>query len=154
MSANLRFFHICERFWIHPLTGKFDIIGCFDGLTYHLLRLGDGTYRPFKAPPFSVVLGVSGLTESGIFQMSISGPETVESSPKLVYSDTILVNHTDPVGQNILSFTVKDLIISSPGRYIVEIAAKNVMRNPNSVYFIGVRVLTMNGIEPGGGGEN
>lgn len=151
MSADLRFLHICERFWIHPLTGKFDIIGCFDRFTYRILHEEDGTCFPFKAPPFSVVVGVSGLTESCICQMSISGPETEEASPKPVYSDTILVNHADPVGQNILAFNVNELIIPLPGKYIVEISAKSVARNHNSI--IGVRVLTMNGIEPVSKGE-
>lgn len=152
MSADLRFLHICERFWIHPLTGKFDIIGCFDRFTYHLIHEEDGTCFPFTAPPFSVVVGVSGLTENCIFQMSISGPETDTESPKTVYSDTILVNHADPLGQNILSFNVKDLTIPLPGRYIVEVSAKSVARNHSSI--IGVRVLIMNGIEPGNRGAN
>lgn len=149
MTANLRFLHLCERFWIQQGTGKYDIIGCFDRFNYHIIRTKDGECVPFRAPPFFVAVGLSGLHESCVCHMTIAGPETVESSPKVICSDSLLLNHVDPLGLNILAFFVKDLSIPVPGRYIIETSLKSVSRDV-SVSVLGLRVLIANGVECSG----
>ena len=114
---ELKFIHLCERFWYQSETGVHDILGCFDRMGVVLGPEVDRlTYR-FNSRNFFIVLGISGIKLPEACKVEIthinSGVKEFESSQ--------FISKPDPTTTALIGFVLRGVVFTGMGHRSVDV---------------------------------
>lgn len=115
---ELKFIHLCERFWFQQETGMYDILGCFDRIRVPLDGRADLNTAKFSSNRgFFIVLGVSGIKAPEACKVEITHINTGLKE----YEASQFITNPDPLNTTLVIFGLKKVAFTGMGSRSVDV---------------------------------